>query len=116
MNLRAYSTFKLTLIALCSVAGFAGVRYYAWIPLSIVLGVAALSVMRRPSNRRLLVGAFVAIGLFSLIIGRVYFNGVGLDENGIFSMLLFALLPAGIVSFCVYSSEKPVVGEDGPLA
>ena len=110
-------TFKLTLVALCGIAGLAGVRYYTWMPLSAATGVAAWYVMRNPFNRRLLIGSFVAIGLFSLAIGRLYFNGIGLDDNGIFLMFLFALLPAVIVALCVYSNETPQVeGDDAPLA
>src|SRR3546814_10897394 len=106
MKSRALVPTYLAITALGGVAGFASnPDYYAWTLISIATGGLAWLLLQRPLSRKLLVGAFIAIGALSFVIGRIYFQDHRLDDNGVFVLVVFAVLPAMIVSFCLYSIE-----------
>jgi hypothetical protein len=103
----AYPAFQLSLTALGGIVGLASnPDYYAYALISVAICAAAWSILRSPANRKLLLSAFVTLGFLSFIIGRIYFRDHHLDENGIFLLILFGLLPVGIVSLCILSNER----------
>jgi len=117
MKSQALPAFHLSLTALCGIVGLASnPDYYAYALISIALCGVAWHLLHNPANRRLLVGAFAALGTFSFIVGRIYFRNHRLDDNGVFLIILFGLLPVVIVSWCIFSSEREFLEkENGPL-
>ena len=107
MKSKTLAPTYLAITALGGVAGFASnPDYYAWTLISMATGGLAWLLFQKPFSRKLLVGTFTAIGVVSFIIGRLYFREHRLDENGIFALMVFAVLPAMIVSFSLYSIES----------
>src|SRR3546814_20249664 len=75
MKSRALVPTYLAITALGGVAGFASnPDYYAWTLISIATGGLAWLLLQRPLSRKLFVGAFIAIGALSFVIGRIYFQ------------------------------------------
>src|SRR3546814_1808705 len=69
MKSRALVPTYLAITALGGVAGFASnPDYYAWTLISIATGGLAWLLLQRPLSRKLLVGAFIAIGALSFVI------------------------------------------------
>ena len=117
MKSQALVPTYLAITALGGVAGFASnPDYYAWTLISIATGGLAWLLLQSPLSRKLLVGAFIAIGALSFVIGRIYFQDHRLDNNGVFVLMIFAVLPAMIVSFCLYSIEASPGDGDAPPA
>jgi hypothetical protein len=107
MKSKALAPTYLAITALGGVAGFASnPDHYAWTLISVVTGGLAWLLFQKSFSRKLFAGTFTTIGVLSFIIGRVYFRDHRLDGNGIFAIMVFAMLPAMIVSFCLYSIES----------
>jgi hypothetical protein len=117
MKTRAFVAFKLTLAALCGIAGLASnPDYYAYAPISVVVRAGGYFAMRDSADRKLLIGAFAAIGLIAFAVGRLCFENHQLNGDGIFLMLAFGLLPAVVVALSVYSNEGELAKVRSPLA
>ena len=117
MKTVAFAAFHLSLTALCGIAGIASnPDYYTFAPISVLVCVLAYFAIRDPINRKLLVGAFVAIGLLAFAVGRLCFQLHQLNGDGIFIMLAFGLLPAVVVALCIYSNENESGKTPGPVA
>ena len=117
MKTRVFVAFKLTLIALCGIAALASnPDYYAFAPISAVACAGSYFAMRDPEDRKLLIAAFIAIGLIAFVAGRLCFQNHQLNGDGIFLMLAFGLLPAVVVALSVYSNESELAKVRSPLA
>jgi hypothetical protein len=117
MKTRTFVAFKLTLTALCGIAGLASnPDFYTYAPISVLVCVAGYFAMRDPMDRRLLIGAFVAIGLVAFAAGRLCFQNHRLNGDGIFIMFVFCLVPAVVVALSIYSNESELAKVDRPLA
>src|SRR3546814_18303184 len=117
MKSRSLVPTYLAITALGGVAWFASnPDYYACTLISIATGGLAWLLLQRPLSSKLLVGAFIAIGALSFVIGRIYFQDHRLDDNGVVVLVVFAVLPAMIVSFCLSSIEASPVDVDAPPA
>jgi hypothetical protein len=117
MKTRAFVAFKLTLTALGGIAGLgSNPDFYSYLPISAVACAGAYFAMRDPADRKLLVGAFAAIGLIAFAVSRLCFANHQLNGDGVFLMLAFGLLPAVVIALSVYSNEGELANVPGPVA
>jgi len=103
----------LAMSALGGIIGFASnPDYYAWTLISLGTGTAAWFLLRKPSSRKVFVVGFIALGVASLVIGRLYFKDHQLNDNGLFAIFLFCMLPAVPICFYVYKNERASASSD----
>ena len=106
----------LAMSALGGIIGFASnPDYYAWTLISLGTGTVAMFLFRKPSSRKVFASGFVALGVASFIIGRLYSKDHQLDDNGLFAVFLFGILPAIPICFYLYKNETAsAAGDDRP--
>jgi hypothetical protein len=115
MQQRAQISFHLAITALGGIVAIAANRdYYSWALISVVTALLAFLMMQRQKSRKLFVAAFVALGSISFVVGRFYFKNHQLDDNGLFLMWLFGILPMVIVSWRIYALESSKEHENAP--
>nr|AAK01325.1 unknown [uncultured bacterium HB1-14] len=103
----------LVMSALGGIIGFASnPDYYAWTLISLGTGTVAWSLLSKPSSRKVFVTGFIALGFASFVIGRLYSKDHQLDDNGLFALFLFCMLPAIPICFYLYKNERASAAND----
>lgn len=84
-----YGLFKLVGMALGSSLAFpAFPQTRIWLVAPAAALLVLMFVIKTPATKALVVGAALVLGTYSYLLGRLYFNGRGLDSPG--SVLLMS--------------------------
>lgn len=107
MSLKLLPLVHVLLAALGGVVAFASnPDYYIWLLLPAAFFAVAYKVVSS-GNRKVLTISFVVIGLYSFAIGRMFYGGDALTDDGL--VLLIATLPIAafvIIRICVVEARR----------
>lgn len=76
-----YALFKLVGMALGSALALpAFLQTWIWLVAPVAALLVLMFVIKTPATKALIVGAALVLGAYSYVLGRLYYNGRGLDS------------------------------------
>lgn len=103
-----YVVAKLVGLALAPALVFpAFPSLWLWLIGSAAALLVLMFVIKTPATRALVVGAAIVLATYSYVLGRLYYNGRGLDSPGSFMLMSAFLFVVFLVVYVGVTESRP---------